>query len=87
MASSGAQTGHQQAAAGLNRHRNGIIRAIAGVGQQRNQGGETGRIVADPPLGDQCSLVVDQGDVVVGLGPIDPTKHPHDRSSSSIVEI
>jgi hypothetical protein len=77
--SGGAQAGDQQATAGLDGHRDGIISTVAGVGEQGDQGGEAGCVVADPPLSNQCSLTVDQGEVVVGLGPVDATKHLQDR--------
>jgi hypothetical protein len=40
-------------AAGLDRHRDRRLRAVAGVGQQVQQGGEPGRVVADPAFGQQ----------------------------------
>jgi hypothetical protein len=36
---------------------------------------KTGCVVADPPLGDQRSLAIDEGHVVMGLGPVNATKH------------
>ena len=83
----GAQAGDQQATAGLDRHRDRILSTVAGVGELREQRGETGRVVADPPLGDQRSFAIDQGDVVVGLGPVDTTKHFQDLFLLSIARI
>ncbi|MFF0458692.1 hypothetical protein [Nocardia africana] len=43
---------------------------IAGVGKQLGQLGETGWIVADPLLGYEFSLAVDDRDVMMPFGPI-----------------
>jgi len=40
-------------AAGLDRHRDRRLRAVAGVGRQVRQGGEPGRVVAYPAFGQQ----------------------------------
>jgi hypothetical protein len=55
----GPQAGHQQPAAGLDRHRNRLLAGVAGVAQQLQQLGETGRVVGDPPLGHQLPVGVD----------------------------
>ena len=67
----------------------GVVRAVAGLGQQLQQRGEPGRVVADPALGQQRAVLVDQGDVVMVLGPVDPAEHRHRRflSSSSTMTI
>jgi hypothetical protein len=44
-------------------------------GQQLDQVGEPGRVVADPLPRHQPPFRVDDGDVVVGLCPVDPTEH------------
>jgi hypothetical protein len=76
-ASGGAQTGHQQAVAGLDRHRDRCVGSVPGVGQQLQQGGEPGRVVTDSPFDQQGPVLVDQRYVVMVLGPVDPAEHRH----------
>jgi hypothetical protein len=42
-----AQAGHQQPACGLDGDRDRIVKRVAVLGQQRQQGGEAGGVVAD----------------------------------------
>ena len=51
-----------------------MVGAVAGLGQQRQQLREAGRVVADAPARHDTSVVVDDGDVVMFSGPIDSTK-------------
>ena len=51
------------------------------LGEQGQQGGQPGRVVADPAAGQQLPVPVDQGDVVVIFGPVDPAVHIHDLFS------
>jgi hypothetical protein len=71
LAAGGAQAGHQQASVGLDRHGNGVLGAVAGLGQQRQQQPEPGRVVADAPLAGDVSFGIDQRHVVVVFGPVD----------------
>jgi hypothetical protein len=72
-----AQAGHQQTPAGLDRHRDRRLLIIARVGQHLQQRGEPGRVVTDAALGQQGAILVDQRDVVMVLGAIDPAEHRH----------
>jgi hypothetical protein len=63
--------------AGLDRHRDRCLRSVARVGQQLQQRGESGRVVADAALGQQGAILVDQRDVVMVLGPVNPAEHRH----------
>lgn len=71
------QASDEQAAVGLDRHGDALIFGIAGVGEQLHQGGESGGVVADPTLGDQGALAIDERHVVVLLGPVDATENGH----------
>ena len=66
-----AQGGHPQAAVGFDPHRDRMRGAVAGLGQQRQQRREPGRVVADPSARHHTPVVVDDGDVVMFCGPID----------------
>jgi hypothetical protein len=68
------QRGHQQSAIGFDRHRYRSLGSVAGPGEQFEQPGEPGRVVADPGLGHHLAGLVEEGEVVVGLGPVDPTE-------------
>jgi len=48
LAAGGAQAGSQQPARGLDRHRDGLFGAVAVPGEQFQQRGQPGRVVADP---------------------------------------
>jgi hypothetical protein len=73
-----AQTRNEQAAAGLDGDRDRLLVAVAGIGEQLQQRGEPGRVVADSAFGDQRAVGVDQGDVVMVFGPVDATEHSQD---------
>jgi len=47
------------------------------LGEQGQQPGQPGGVVADPAAGQQVPVPVDQGDVVVVFGPVDPAVHVH----------
>jgi hypothetical protein len=47
------------------------------LGQQLQQLTKARRAVLDPALEHQDSIIVDHRDVVMALGPIDATPHPH----------
>ena len=66
-----AQGGHPQAAIGFDPHRDRMLGAVTGLGQQRQQLRESGRVVADPCAGHHTPVVVDDGDIVMFCGPID----------------
>jgi len=53
------------------------VRITASLDQQLQQRSEPGRVVADPPLGQQSAVLVDQRDVVMVLGPVDSAEHRH----------
>jgi hypothetical protein len=46
-------------------------------GEQVQQRGEPGRVVADPAAGQQLSVPPRQGNVVVVFGPVDPAVNIH----------
>jgi len=80
-AAGGAQARSQQPAGCLDRYRDRVLGAVAVLGEQTQQGGEPGRVVADPAAGQQLPVPVGQGDVVVALGPVNPAEHVHKHSS------
>jgi hypothetical protein len=51
------------------------------LGEQGEQLGKPGPVVADPAAGQQLPVLVHQGDVVVIFGPVDPAVHVHDLFS------
>ena len=63
-----AQARGQQAARGLDRHRDRLFGAVAVLGEQLQQPGQAGRVVADARPGQQLPVAVHQGDVVVVFG-------------------
>jgi hypothetical protein len=73
----GAQAGGQQPARGLDRRRDRVFGAVAVPGEQFQQGGGPGRVVADAPSGQQLPGGVHQGDVLVVFGPVDSAEHFH----------
>ena len=75
------QAGDQQPAGCLDRHRDGILGAIAVLGEQGQQLGQPGRVVTDPAAGQRPPVPVNDGDVVVIFGPVDPAIHIHDLFS------
>ena len=58
---------------GFDPHRDRVLGGVAGLGQQRQQLREAGRVVADPPSRHHTPVGVDHSDVVMGCGPIDST--------------
>ena len=56
------------------RYRDGLFGAVAVLGEQLQQPGQAGRVVADPRPGQQLPVAVHQGDVVVVFGPVDPAE-------------
>jgi hypothetical protein len=78
----GAQAGHQQAARGLDRHRDRVVFGVAVLGEQFQQPGQPGRVVADPLTAQQAAVAVDERDVVVVFGPVDSAKDVQRLSSS-----
>ena len=77
LAAGGAQARGQQPAGCLDGHRDRVIGGVAVLGEQGQQPGQPGRVVADPAAGQQVPVPVRQGDVVVVLGPVDPAVHVH----------
>jgi hypothetical protein len=75
LAAGGAQAGHEQPAGGLDRHRDGVIGGVAVGGEQFQQPGQAGRVVADPQPGQQPAVAVHVGDVVVVFGPVDSAEY------------
>jgi hypothetical protein len=51
-----------------------VFGAIAGFGEQFDQLSEPAGVVGDTLLGDQPAAVVDDGDVVMGFGPINASE-------------
>ena len=74
------QRGDEQTAAGLYRHGNQLFAVVAVLGQHAEQLGEAGHVVTDPQLRQRLALVINQRDVVVIVGPVDPAEHSHPRS-------
>lgn len=62
----------EQPAAGLDRDRNALPRAVLVLGKQVHQHLVAGCVVGDASLGQHLSTLVDQHDVVVILSPVDP---------------
>ena len=73
----GAQHRDQQPARGLDRNRDRIRRAVPGRSEHGGQFREAICALADPPLGDQRAVAVDQRNVVMALGPVDAAIHRH----------
>jgi hypothetical protein len=65
------------AARGLDRHRNRVLGAITGSSEHFDELGEPVKVVGDAFLGDELTAVVDDGDVVMGFGPIDAAEQCH----------
>jgi hypothetical protein len=72
-----AQRGDQQSPGCFDCHRNRVLSPVAGGGEHLDELSETCRIVGNAFLGDQMSVAVDDGDVVVGLGPVDAAEEFH----------
>lgn len=75
LAAAGTQCRDQQPARGLDRHRDRVLGAVAGLGQHHGQFREPLDGLGDPPLGHQPAFGVDQGDVVLAFCPVDPAEH------------
>lgn len=73
----GAQGSDQQTPAGLDGHRYRVFGVVAVLGEQIQQELVVGRVVADTAFGQELSGVVDQGHIVMGLGPVDTAEHGH----------
>jgi hypothetical protein len=73
--SGGPQAGGQQPPRGLDRDRDRILGAVAVLGQQGQQAGQSGRVIVDTSPRQQVAALVYQGDVVVVLGPVDAAVH------------
>jgi hypothetical protein len=85
LAATGPQDCDEQASAGLDGHRHRRLRAVTVLGQELQQHPVTGRVIADPPLGQQFAGLVDQRDVVVPLCRVDPAEHSHTFSHPRVV--
>jgi hypothetical protein len=84
VAPGGLQAGDQQPPGGLDRDRDQLTPALAletaagvMVSEHGQQLGEPGRVVADPPLGDNGAIRGDQRDVVMVLSPVDSAGDLH----------
>jgi hypothetical protein len=75
-----AQAGDQQAAGGLDGHRDRGLGSVAVLGQELEQLSEPVGGVIDPCLGRQRSGVVDYDGVVVVAGPVDAAEQFHGRA-------
>jgi hypothetical protein len=69
-----AKGGDQQPARCLNGHRNRVLGAVPGLGQQRDEFGEALDGLDDAPPGEELTFMVEQRDVVMPLGPVDPAR-------------
>lgn len=50
---------------------------VAGFREELHELGKTGRIVGDAFLGDQLTALVNDGDIVMGFGPVDAAEQCH----------
>jgi len=66
----------QQVLVGLDRNRC-VRRSAAVLGDQLHDGSKASDVGADPCSGDDLAVVVDQRDVMVGLGPVDSAADTH----------
>src|SRR5690242_7236402 len=69
-----AKGGDQQPARCLNGHRNRVLGAVPDLGQQRDEFGEALDGLDDAPPGEELTFMVEQRDVVMPLGPVDPAR-------------
>jgi hypothetical protein len=67
-----AQGGDEQALAGFDRHRDRVLGRVPVVGEQFHQVPVACGVVGDPAFGPQHAGAVDDGNVMVALGPVDP---------------
>jgi hypothetical protein len=68
----GAQGRDEQALAGFDRHRNRVLGCVSVFGEQFHQVPVACRVVSDPAFGQQLAGAVDDGNVMVAFGPVDP---------------
>jgi len=78
----GPQHRHLRPARSFDRDRDRIVRVIAGLCQHGGQIGESRDRFGDAPLGQQLAVGIYDRDVVMVLGPIDPTRGDRQCSSS-----
>lgn len=69
--------GNEQSARGFDRHWDRVIVVVAGISQHGHQLGEAVSGLGDAALGHQLAVGVDQGDVVIPVGPVDAAEHLH----------
>lgn len=74
-AAASAQARDQEAVAGLDGHRYRIVWAVAVLSHEVQELVVAGRVVGDTGFGEQSAGVVDEGDVVVALCPVDTAEH------------
>ncbi len=80
------QRGDQQSPVSLDRHRHpgDLLALLAGVlDQQRGQVAESRQVVADPATTQQPTGLVDHGDIVMPLGPVNATEDLQPASPSA----
>jgi hypothetical protein len=77
----------QQAAWGFDRDRDRGLGAITGSPNHFDELGEPAGVVGDAFLGDQLPVAVDDRDVVLGLGPVDPAEQFHVRFPSNLFAV
>jgi hypothetical protein len=75
--SGSAQHRDQQTTRCLDRHRDRLLRAVAGRSQHRHQLRKAVQALLDAPLADQRAVLVNQRDVVMALSPVDAAEHRH----------
>jgi hypothetical protein len=73
----------QQTAWCLDRDRDRVLGGIADRSEHLDEFGEPCHRLADSSLRDQATGLVDQGDLVVAFGPVDPAEHLHTVCTSS----
>lgn len=79
----GSHAGHQQPGAGFNRDRQGFAVRVV-LGQHSEQSAQSFGVIADP-LGDQHhACLIDNRQVVMTLGPVDPARHRCHPSASAL---
>jgi len=70
----GVQTGNQQAAAGLDRHRDRLFRRVTVVGQHIHKLPIAGGVIADAQLCFDAATAVDERHIVMVFRPVDPAE-------------
>jgi hypothetical protein len=71
------QCRNQEQARALDRDWNRLVRAIATLSKHAQEIGEPGGTDADPPFRQHVASFIDDSNVVVAFGPIDPTRQTH----------